>query len=64
MQADDRAAPLREAANELRMAGRLRESAEAFRRALHISGSAGTIYEYGRLLRSQAAAFGEMVILC
>jgi len=51
---------LRKVANQLRIAGRLRESAEAFRRALHLSGrDPWLIYEYARLLRSQAAAFGD-----
>lgn len=48
---------LRLAANELRAAGRLRESAEAFRRALLVIPREGwLIYEYARYLRSQAGA--------
>lgn len=48
---------LRKAANELRVAGCLRQSAEAFRRALIISPSnPWLIYEYARLLKSQASA--------
>ena len=59
-----RAELLRKAGNHLRVAGRLREAAEAFRRALHISGSnACMIYEYARLMRSQAAAFGDADLL-
>jgi len=55
---------LRRVANDLRVAGRLRESAEAFRRALHMSSdNAWLIYEYARLLRSQAAAFGDARLL-
>ena len=46
---------LRLAANELRAAGRLRESAEAFRRALLVIPQDGwLIYEFARFLRSQA----------
>lgn len=60
----ERAGLLRKAANALRIAGRLRESAEAFRRALLISPSdAHMIYEYARLLRSQASAFGDARLL-
>jgi tetratricopeptide (TPR) repeat protein len=60
----DRARSLRKVANDLRVAGRLRESAEAFRRALHFSGrEPWLIYEYARLLRSQAAAFGDARLL-
>ncbi|MGI8656762.1 MAG: tetratricopeptide repeat protein [Pyrinomonadaceae bacterium] len=48
---------LRRAGNELRIAGRLREAAEAFRRALLVdSRDASLIYEWARLLRSQASA--------
>ncbi|HKR00474.1 MAG TPA: hypothetical protein VJT09_07360 [Pyrinomonadaceae bacterium] len=48
---------LRIAANELRAAGRLRESAEAFRRALVVIPHDGwLIYEFARFLRSQAGA--------
>jgi tetratricopeptide (TPR) repeat protein len=46
---------LRLAANELRAAGRLRESAEAFRRALLVIPRDGwLVYEFARFLRSQA----------
>ena len=55
---------LRKAANELRVVGRLCESAEAFRRALLISPrEPWLIYEYARLLRSQASAFGDARLL-
>lgn len=60
----DRARLLRKVANDLRVAGRLRESAEAFRRALHVSShEPWLIYEYARMLRSQAAAFGDARLL-
>jgi tetratricopeptide (TPR) repeat protein len=60
----ERAALLRRCANDLRMSGRLKQSAEAFRRALLISPrNAWLIYEYGRLLRSQASAFGDARLL-
>lgn len=60
----DRALMLRKVANDLRVAGRLRESAEAFRRALHLSPQEPwLIYEYARQLRSQAAAFGNAHLL-
>ncbi len=63
-QDSERAALLRRCANDLRMAGRLKQSAEAFRRALLISPrNAWLIYEYGRLLRSQASAFGDARLL-
>jgi tetratricopeptide (TPR) repeat protein len=55
---------LRKSANELRVAGCLRQSAEAFRRALLISPTnASLIYEYARLLKSQASARGEARML-
>jgi tetratricopeptide (TPR) repeat protein len=48
---------LRLAANELRAAGRLREAAEAFRRALIVIPRDGwLLYEFSRFLRSQAGA--------
>jgi tetratricopeptide (TPR) repeat protein len=51
---------LRLAANELRAAGRLRESAEAFRRALLVIPHDGwLLYEFARYLRSQAGASRE-----
>lgn len=60
----ERAALLRRAANDLRIAGRLRQSAEAFRRALLITPQDGRlIYEYARLLKSQASTFGEARLL-
>lgn len=60
----ERAAQLRKVANDLRIVGRLRESAEAFRRALLVSAQdAWLIYEYARLLRSQAGAFGDARLL-
>lgn len=59
-----RAALLRRCANDLRMAGRLKQSAEAFRRALLIAPTnAWMIYEYARLLRSQASAFSDARLL-
>jgi tetratricopeptide (TPR) repeat protein len=55
---------LRKAANDLRLAGCLRQSAEAFRRALLISPTdACLIFEYARLLKSQASARGEARML-
>jgi Tfp pilus assembly protein PilF len=63
-QDSERAALLRRCANDLRMAGRLKQSAEAFRRALLIAPhNAWMIYEYARLLRSQASAFGDARLL-
>ena len=60
----ERASLLRKAANELRIAGCLRQSAEAFRRALLVSGrDPWLIYEYARLLKSQASAFGDARLL-
>lgn len=51
---------LRVAANELRAAGRLREAAEAFRRALLMTPrDPWLIYEFARFLRSQASAVGD-----
>jgi tetratricopeptide (TPR) repeat protein len=55
---------LRQAANELRAAGRLRESAEAFRRAFHFLPDDGwLIYEFARFLRSQASATRDAQLL-
>ncbi|MGA9994141.1 MAG: hypothetical protein WBP93_01950 [Pyrinomonadaceae bacterium] len=55
---------LRLAANELRVSGRLRESAEAFRRALLVMPKDGwLIYEFARLLRSQASARSDARLL-
>jgi tetratricopeptide (TPR) repeat protein len=60
----ERAGSLRQLANRLRVAGRLRESREAFRRALIVlPGDAGLIYEFARLLRSQASATGDARLL-
>jgi tetratricopeptide (TPR) repeat protein len=60
----ERAALLRRCANDLRMTGRLKQSAEAFRRALLITPrNAWMIYEYARLLRSQASAFSDARLL-
>jgi tetratricopeptide (TPR) repeat protein len=55
---------LRRAANELRAAGRLRESAEAFRRSLLVlPRDAALIYEFARFLRSQASAVSDARLL-
>jgi tetratricopeptide (TPR) repeat protein len=55
---------LRKTANDLRVAGCLRQAAEAFRRALLISASdAWLLYEYARLLKSQASARGDARML-
>jgi tetratricopeptide (TPR) repeat protein len=60
----DRARMLRRLANQLRVAGRLTESREAFRRALIVlPQDAGLIYEFGRLLRSQASALSDSRLL-
>lgn len=60
----ERARLLRSAANQLRIAGRLRESAEAFRRALLVTPHDDTLlYEFSRLLRSQASALGQARLL-
>jgi tetratricopeptide (TPR) repeat protein len=60
----ERAMLLRQLANRLRIAGRLRESREAFRRALIVLPSdPGLIYEFARLLRSQASASSDARLL-
>jgi tetratricopeptide (TPR) repeat protein len=60
----ERAQSLRQVANNLRVAGRLRESAEGFRRALHLAPrDSWMLYEYARLLRSQASAFSDARLL-
>jgi tetratricopeptide (TPR) repeat protein len=60
----ERATLLRKSANELRIAGYLQQSGEAFRRALLISPrSPWLIYEYARLLKSQASAFSDARLL-
>src|SRR5260221_9050866 len=52
----ERATLLRKSANDLRISGCLQQSSEAFRRALLISPqSPWLIYEYARLLKSQAS---------
>lgn len=61
---EPRARMLRTVANRLRVAGRLRESAEAFRRAFHLSPREPSLLcEYARLLRSQASAFTDARLL-
>lgn len=60
----ERAMLLRRVANDLRINGRLQQSAEAFRRALLINPHQGwMIYEYARLLKSQASAFSNARLL-
>ena len=60
----ERAVLLRRVGNELRTAGRLRQSAEAFRRALLVMPQdGGLIFEFSRLLRSQASAMGDARLL-
>jgi tetratricopeptide (TPR) repeat protein len=60
----ERGGLLRRVANDLRVAGFLRQSAEAFRRALLIlPGDAWLIYEFARLLKSQASARGDARML-
>jgi tetratricopeptide (TPR) repeat protein len=60
----ERANLLRKTANDLRIAGCLQQSAEAFRRALLLSPrNPWLIYEYARLLKSQASAFGDARLL-
>lgn len=60
----ERATLLRKSANDLRISGCLQQSSEAFRRALLISPqSPWLIYEYARLLKSQASAFSDARLL-
>ena len=60
----ERAILLRQLGNELRIAGRLREAGEAFRRALNVLPHDGRlIYDFARLLRSQASARGDARLL-
>jgi len=60
----ERAHLLRRLGNELRVSGRLREAGEAFRRALNVSPrGAWLIYDFARLLRSQASAQGDVRLL-
>ena len=50
--------------NELRVSGRLREAGEAFRRALNVRPhGAWLIYDFARLLRSQASAQADARLL-
>ncbi|MEP6635868.1 MAG: hypothetical protein ABJB97_04020 [Acidobacteriota bacterium] len=63
-EAIERAQLLRELGNKLRLAGRLREAAEAFRRALNVlPQDAWLIHDFARLLRSQASAHGDADLL-
>lgn len=60
----ERARMLGIAANQLRVAGRLGESAEAFRRALLVTPhDVALLYDFSRLLRSQASALGQAKLL-
>jgi len=60
----ERAQLLRRLGNQLRIAGRLREAGEAFRRALNvIPHDPWLIYEFARLLRSQASALSDARLL-
>ena len=60
----ERAHVLRRLGNELRVSGRLREAAEAFRRALNVRpNGAWLIYDFARLLRSQASAQSDARLL-
>jgi tetratricopeptide (TPR) repeat protein len=60
----ERAHLLRRLGNELRVSGRLREAGEAFRRALNVSPRGPwLIYDFARLLRSQASAQADARLL-
>ncbi len=60
----ERARLLRRLGNELRVSGRLREAGEAFRRALNVKPhGAWLIYDFSRLLRSQASAQSDARLL-
>ena len=60
----ERAVLLQRIGNELRTAGRLRQSAEAFRRALRVTPRDGRlIFDFSRLLRSQASATSDARLL-
>jgi len=60
----ERAHLLRRLGNELRVTGRLKEAAEAFRRALNVTPQAAwLLYDLARLLRSQASAQGDARLL-
>jgi len=55
---------LRRLGNELRVSGRLREASEAFRRALNVSPRGPwLLYDFARLLRSQASAHADARLL-
>jgi tetratricopeptide (TPR) repeat protein len=55
---------LRAVANQLRAAGRLREAAEGFRRALLVTPQNGwLLYEFARFQRSQASALSDARLL-
>lgn len=63
-QSIERAHLLRRLGNELRVAGRLREAGEAFRRALNVTPrGAWLIYDFARLLRSEASAHSDARLL-
>jgi tetratricopeptide (TPR) repeat protein len=60
----ERAHLLRRLGNELRVIGRLREAGEAFRRALKVTPrGAWLLYDFARLLRSQASAGSDARLL-
>jgi tetratricopeptide (TPR) repeat protein len=60
----ERAHVLRRLGNELRVSGRLREAGEAFRRALNVRPHGPwLIYDFARLLRSQASAQSDARLL-
>ncbi|MGI8732405.1 MAG: tetratricopeptide repeat protein [Pyrinomonadaceae bacterium] len=60
----ERALMLRELGNKLRIAGRLKEAREAFRRALIVLPQDGwLIFDFARLLRSQASALSDVNLL-
>ena len=60
----ERAHLLRRLGNELRVSGRLREAGEAFRRALNATPpGAWLMYDFARLLRSQASARSDARLL-
>ncbi|HSS19222.1 MAG TPA: hypothetical protein VLL54_04050 [Pyrinomonadaceae bacterium] len=60
----DRARQLGQVANKLRVAGRLNEAREAFRRALTVLPQDGRlVFQFARLLRSQASSLGDAKLL-
>ncbi|MEP6920299.1 MAG: hypothetical protein ABI967_04165 [bacterium] len=60
----ERAILLRQLGNKLRVAGRLKEAGEAFRRALNVlPHDAALLHDFARLLRSQASAKGDADLL-